>query len=185
MEEKILGRKGFLRFLSEFETYESEDDDMISAYITPKNPSTISRLPEQLRDLIEKILPRHPLGIAVFHWQQKNISKIIFPPFPIEDGIFIEKKFRTERLREVFEKEYKLGVILLSLGEYAIGIFHGEKLVDSKVGKRFLRGRHKKGGSSAGRFARARKANIEIFFNEVYGTLKSRIQPHLNDLDYV
>ena len=71
------------------------------------------------------------------------------------------------------------------MGEYAVGIFKGRTLIDSKVGKRFLRGRHKKGGSSQGRFARARKANIEIFFREVYEAVRIKIESHLANLDYI
>jgi len=185
MEERILGKNALLRMLSELENYESDEEDMLTAYITPQNPSLLLKLPDSIRDFIEKILPRHPLGIVLFHWQQKNISTVIFPPFPIVDETFFDRKFKTDQLREIFEREYKLGIILLSLGEYAIGIFESKKLIASKCGKRFLRGKHKKGGSSQARFARARKANIEIFFNEVYGILKGKMEPHISNLDYV
>lgn len=185
MEEKILGRNSLLELIIELEKYRSENEDILSAYITPKNPSLVLKLPDSVRDFIEKILPRHPLGIVIFHWQEKNINTVIFPPFPIKDGIFFDRKFKTDQLREIFEREYKLGIILLSLGEYAIGIFEGRKLIASKCGKKFLRGRHKKGGSSQARFARARKANIEIFFNEVYEILKRKIGSYISDLNYV
>ena len=42
------------------------------------------------------------------------------------------------------------------MGGYAVGVFEGERLVASKVGTRFVKGRHKKGGSSANRFRRRR-----------------------------
>ena len=38
----------------------------------------------------------------------------------------------------------------------AAGVFEGERLVASKVGARFVKGRHKKGGSSSNRFRRRR-----------------------------
>ncbi len=37
-----------------------------------------------------------------------------------------------------------------------MGVFEGERLAASKVGTRFVKGRHKKGGSSANRFRRRR-----------------------------
>ena len=43
------------------------------------------------------------------------------------------------------------------VGGFAVGVFDGERLVDSKVGTRFVKGRHKKGGSSANRFRRRRE----------------------------
>lgn len=185
MEEIILGKNALIKLLSELESYESDKQDMLTAYVTLQNTSLLSKLPDSIRDFIEKILPRHPLGVVIFYWQQKNISTVIFPPFTIEDGIFFDRKFATGQLRKIFEREYKLGIVLLSLGEYAIGVFEGKKLITSKCGKRFLRGKHKKGGSSQARFARARKANIEIFFNEVYGILKGKMEPHISNLDYV
>ena len=42
------------------------------------------------------------------------------------------------------------------MGGYAVGVFEGEQLVASKVGTRFVKGRHKKGGSSSNRFRRRR-----------------------------
>jgi len=48
-------------------------------------------------------------------------------------------------------------VLLVRLGGFAAGVFQGEELVASKVGSRFVKGRHKKGGSSANRFRRRRE----------------------------
>ena len=47
--------------------------------------------------------------------------------------------------------------MLVRLGGFAVGVFEGERLVVSKVGARFVKGRHKKGGSSSGRFRRRRE----------------------------
>ena len=49
-----------------------------------------------------------------------------------------------------------MAVLLVRMGGYAVGVFEGEQLVASKVGTRFVKGRHKKGGSSANRFRRRR-----------------------------
>ena len=53
--------------------------------------------------------------------------------------------------------EPTVAVVLVRLGGYAVGVFEGEQLVASKVGSRFVKGRHKKGGSSANRFRRRRE----------------------------
>jgi peptide subunit release factor 1 (eRF1) len=50
-----------------------------------------------------------------------------------------------------------VGVLLVRLGGHAAGVFEGQRLVDSKVGSRLVHGRHRKGGSSSGRFARRRE----------------------------
>jgi hypothetical protein len=49
-----------------------------------------------------------------------------------------------------------VGVLLVRLGGYAAGLFHGERLLASKVGSRLVHGRSAAGGWSQHRFARRR-----------------------------
>ena len=53
--------------------------------------------------------------------------------------------------------DHTAAALLVRLGGFAVGVFDGERLVASKVGARFVKGRHKKGGSSANRFRRRRE----------------------------
>ena len=69
------------------------------------------------------------------------------PPFPPLEGDLLAHVAR----------ERVVGVLLVRLGGHAAGVFDGERLVDSKVGGRLVHGRHRKGGSSSGRFARRRE----------------------------
>jgi VLRF1 release factor-like protein len=50
-----------------------------------------------------------------------------------------------------------VGVVLVRLGGYAVGVFHGRELRASKTGSRLVHGRHRAGGSSANRFRRRRE----------------------------
>lgn len=183
MEENIIGRNSLLKFISELETYESENDDMFSAYIIIETP--LSQIPEPVREIVIKRLKKNPLGIVVFYWEQNDIKILMFPPFPIKSKIFLGRKFSTGQLKEILTKEYTLGIVLLRLGEYAVGIFEGKKLIVSKCGKRYLKGKHKKGGFSQARFARDREAKMEVFFDEVYKVLRSRFESHVEKLDFV
>jgi peptide subunit release factor 1 (eRF1) len=80
------------------------------------------------------------------------------PPFPPLDGgdvaadgaPFAALLAHVRRTRTV-------GVVLVRLGGYAVGIFEGRDLRASKVGSRLVHGRHRAGGSSANRFARRRR----------------------------
>lgn len=63
---------------------------------------------------------------------------------------------RAGPLLDALEAEPTVAVLLVRMGGYAAGVFEGERLVASKVGTRFVKGRHKKGGSSANRFRRRR-----------------------------
>ena len=63
---------------------------------------------------------------------------------------------RVGPLLDALEASPRVAVLLVRMGGYAVGVFEGEQLVVSKVGSRFVKGRHKKGGSSSSRFRRRR-----------------------------
>jgi VLRF1 release factor-like protein len=60
-------------------------------------------------------------------------------------------------LLEALAEDHTVAALLVRLGGFAVGVFEGERLVASKVGSRFVKGRHRKGGSSANRFRRRRE----------------------------
>lgn len=79
----------------------------------------------------------------------------VTPPFGLpHEGEY--DVLRVEPLLDALEVEPRVAVLLVRMGGYAVGVFEGEQLVASKVGSRFVKGRHKKGGSSANRFRRRR-----------------------------
>jgi Actinobacteria/chloroflexi VLRF1 release factor len=78
------------------------------------------------------------------------------PPF----GLAHEGSYETVELGPLFEalaEDHVVAALLVRLGGFAVGVFEGERLVASKVGTRFVKGQHKKGGSSANRFRRRRE----------------------------
>ena len=79
----------------------------------------------------------------------------VTPPFGLDhEGDY--DVVRTAALLDALEVEPRVAVLLVRMGGYAVGVFEGERLAASKVGTRFVKGRHKKGGSSANRFRRRR-----------------------------
>ena len=79
----------------------------------------------------------------------------VTPPFGLEhEGEY--DVVRAGPLLEALDVAPRVAVLLVRMGGYAIGVFEGERLVASKVGTRFVKGRHKKGGSSSNRFRRRR-----------------------------
>jgi hypothetical protein len=75
-------------------------------------------------------------------------------------GLPHEGSYETVELGPLFEalaEDHVVAALLVRLGGFAVGVFEGERLVASKVGSRFVKGRHKKGGSSANRFRRRRE----------------------------
>ena len=69
-------------------------------------------------------------------------------------------------LLDALRAEHTVAALLVRLGGYSFGVFEGERLVVSKVGARFVKGRHKKGGSSSGRFRRRREGQVRDLVRE-------------------
>jgi hypothetical protein len=81
---------------------------------------------------------------------------LVRPPF----GLAHEGEYDSVELGPLLaalEADHVVGALLVRLGGFAAGVFDGERLVASKVGTRFVKGRHKKGGSSSSRFRRRRE----------------------------
>jgi peptide subunit release factor 1 (eRF1) len=81
------------------------------------------------------------------------------PPFPPldPDAAGAYDGAHLEPLLGHVRRSRTVGVVLVRLGGFAIGIFEGRELRASKVGSRLVHGRHRAGGSSANRFARRRQ----------------------------
>ena len=87
------------------------------------------------------------------------------PPFGLPHAGDYEV-VRLEPLFEALAADHVVAALLVRLGGYAVGVFEGERLVASKVGSRFVKGRHKKGGSSSGRFRRRRDEQARALIEE-------------------
>ena len=90
---------------------------------------------------------------------------VVRPPF----GLAHEHEYGTVRLAPLLEAltaDHVVAALLIRLGGYAVGAFDGERLVASKVGSRFVKNRHKKGGSSANRFRRRREEQARALIEE-------------------
>jgi hypothetical protein len=83
-----------------------------------------------------------------------------FPPLdcdsPGADGAGTYAGARLDGLLAHVRRPRTVGVVLVRLGGFAVGIFEGDELRVSKVGSRLVHGRHRAGGSSANRFRRRR-----------------------------
>jgi Actinobacteria/chloroflexi VLRF1 release factor len=88
-------------------------------------------------------------------------------------------------LIDAVAKDYEVGVLLVRLGGYAVGVFSGERLVASKVGQRLVHGRHRAGGSSANRFRRRRENEARALVSEAATVAWRVLGPHVDGLDAV
>jgi hypothetical protein len=108
----------------------------------------------------------------------------VCPPFGLEhEGTY--DRVHVGPLLEEVARDYVVAAVLVRLGGYAIGVFEGERLVASKVGARFVKGRHKKGGSSANRFRRRREEQARALTDEAADVAARVLEPHRHRVERV
>jgi hypothetical protein len=122
-------------------------------------------------------------GGAVRIEPEDGEALLVRPPF----GLAHEAEYpmvRTSPLLEEVEGDHLVAVLLVRLGGYAVGVFDGETLVASKVGSRFVKGRHKKGGSSANRFRRRREEQARALVGEAARVAATVLGPWRDRVEY-
>ncbi len=105
------------------------------------------------------------------------------PPF----GLVHEGSYETVELGPLFEalaEDHVVAALLVRLGGFAVGVFEGERLVASKVGTRFVKGRHKKGGSSANRFRRRREKQARELVEAAAETALGVLEPWRDRVEF-
>jgi Actinobacteria/chloroflexi VLRF1 release factor len=104
------------------------------------------------------------------------------PPFGPLPVVTLEG-FAPGPLLEHVARERVVGVLLVRLGGHAAGVFAGRRLVDSKVGRRNVHGRHKAGGQSQQRFARRREGQARVAMQDAADVAARVLLPHQADLE--
>jgi hypothetical protein len=120
---------------------------------------------------------------AVLFWGDMR-KCLVLPPFPLGERAIFDG-YVTEPLCRLLASDFTVGLALLHLGSYAVGICRGERIISSKVGTGLIHRRHKKGGSSQQRFQRRRKNQIQAFLDRVCFHIQEHFGPHALVIDYV
>jgi hypothetical protein len=107
------------------------------------------------------------------------------PPFPPLAPTGERDGYDPQPLLEHVNRERVVGVLLVRLGGHAAGVFAGRRLVDSKVGRRQVHGRHRAGGSSQRRFERRREGQARVALDAAADVAARVLLPHRGDLDAV
>ena len=106
------------------------------------------------------------------------------PPFGLaHKGVY--ERVELGPLLEELARDHVLAGLLVRLGGYAVGVFEGERLVASKVGSRFVKGRHKKGGSSQSRFRRRREGQERALLEAAAETAARVLEPYRDRIEHV
>ncbi|MDD5338351.1 MAG: Vms1/Ankzf1 family peptidyl-tRNA hydrolase [Dehalococcoidales bacterium] len=187
MKKYVLGRTKTLALLDYLAGSSGNNDATL--YIPPrsspielesflKNISASSKISDEL----VKITTASPTGAVVF--KADGQIRLVISPFSVKDPI-IFNSVETGPLRNLLKREYVIGVVLVRLGSYAVGLCQGEKLVDKKIGTGLIHGRHRQGGSSSHRFERHRDKQIEQFLIRVCSRVREHLEPHEKSLDFM
>ena len=183
---KRIGKNGVLGLLGDLEA----EGCMASVYISPRtlaerDHSHLLPESESERSAVALALEesaKSDTGLAIFVASGRIVA--IRPPLPLASDIRAASA-HTDELRRLLRSEPVIGVVLLRLGRYAVGVLRGERLLASKTDSRYMKNRHRAGGQSQRRFARSRERLIRELYDKTCETTRTVFTPYLSGMDYV
>lgn len=121
-------------------------------------------------------------GLVLFIGEQQ--ATVVVPPVPLAEDMQFEG-VETGPLTKLVETDLLIGVVLLRLGRYAVGVLRGDELVASKTGSRYVKNRHRAGGTSQQRFARSRERLVRELFDKACEVVHDKFSPYRKGMDRV
>ena len=121
-------------------------------------------------------------GLVLFLEHGRVVA--VVPPFPIRED-FSGEGMTAEPLVDLLNVDLTVGVVLIRMGRYAVGVLRGEGLLSSKTGSRYVKSRHRAGGSSQRRFERSRERLVRELFDRACMAAKDVFEPYASGMDYV
>jgi hypothetical protein len=175
-----------LTFLDEFV---SRLDATFTIYLPPDLPvievdgalRLLLETPDSINEIV-RLATGSRTGSVIF-WGESN-KYLIQPPFPVKEKTTL-RSLNAGKLHTSLSQNHFIGVVLVRLGSFAIGVFRGEQRLCSKVGTGLVHGRHRQGGSSAHRFERHRDKQIEYFMTRVCQHAREQLQPYIKTMEYI
>ncbi|HYB87892.1 MAG TPA: acVLRF1 family peptidyl-tRNA hydrolase [Streptosporangiaceae bacterium] len=151
--------------------------------------------PERLVRWVENFTARHGPAVAepgpavVVFRARDGVAAACHPPFPpLPPGEGQHDPARQAELMAAHAAaDRTVGVLLVRLGGYAVGVFTGDppRLAASKTGSRLVHGRAAAGGWSQHRFARRRENQATAALRAAADTAVAVLGPYQGRLDAV
>jgi len=112
---------------------------------------------------------------CIFGWIQngKVHTKEIGTSKKLPYIYMVSKKPYIKPFRDILKTNYDVLLVTLDQKSARIQKFHGSQIIQETRLRIDLRGRHRKGGQSQGRFLRARQTKIHVFFKKVANKVKT------------
>ncbi len=141
-----------------FEKIESEIEKRITKL--KENPSSVGKFTKTL---------------CIFGWVKngKVHTKEIGTSKKLPYVYMVSKKPYIKPFRDILKTNYDVLLVTLDQKSARIQKFHGSKIIQEAGLRIDLRGRHRKGGQSQGRFLRARQTKIHVFFKKVANKVRN------------
>ena len=142
----------------QFEKIESEIEKRITKL--KENPSSAGKFTKTL---------------CIFGWIKngKVHTKEIGTSKKLPFVYMVSKKPYIKPFRDILKTNYDVLLVTLDQKSARIQKFHGSKIIQEAALRIDLRGRHRKGGQSQGRFLRARQTKIHVFFKKVANKVRN------------
>ena len=116
-------------------------------------------------------------------WDTDRVLAVV-PPLPVgQESASVGADFG--QLTEVLGARPVIGIVLCRLGRYAVGVLQGERLVASKSDTRYVKSRHRAGGSSQRRFEHSRERLIHELFQATCEVASGVLSPYERQMDHV
>ena len=131
---------------------------------------------------IEKLPVSSETGSVLFWGTSRKL--LVTPPFPRKEK-FLASGYDVDTLKSMLSHHYLIGIVLVRLGTYSIGLCKGEKLIDHHTGTGLVHGRHRQGGSSSHRFEHRRREQAYHFLERVGEHAREKLEPYVKTLDYL
>ena len=181
-----MSKRAMLRLLAEIEERGCTATVCVSAqtlgardydHLLPESEPDRSRAAQALADVGPS-----DTGIAVFVSPDRTVA--IQPPFPLTVDARAAG-MASRPVLDVFDSEPVVGLVLLRLGRYAVAVLRGDKLLATKTDTRYVKNRHRAGGSSQRRFERSRERLIRELYDTTCRMTRTVFEPFLGEMDYV
>jgi peptide chain release factor subunit 1 len=112
--------------------------------------------------------------LCIFGWIKngKVNTKVIGTSKKLPYIYMVSKRPYIKPFHDILKINYNVLLVTLDQKSARIQKFYGNQIVQEAKLRIDLQGRHKKGGQSQGRFLRARKTKIHVFFKKVANKVK-------------
>jgi hypothetical protein len=149
--------------------------------------------PERLAGWFDRFADRHG-GVArtelgphrVLVLAEDGATAEVAVPFgSLEVAAGVRPRLAVDELIAHLLRPRRMALLLVRLGGHSVGIAVDGMVVASATDRRLVHGRHRAGGSSAGRFARRREGQARVALQAAADTAARVLLPELSTVDAV